>query len=87
MSDTMQSLDQLAQLKPAKGRGYHSLRRQFATELKETPLKDLAYLGGWKDPLRHCSRATSSPTKARSDGRSSRGEGSRLAVSNERLRN
>lgn len=33
-----------------KGRGYHSLRRQFATELKDAPLKDLAYLGGWKDP-------------------------------------
>ncbi|HEX8851009.1 MAG TPA: tyrosine-type recombinase/integrase, partial [Gemmatimonadaceae bacterium] len=30
--------------------GYHSLRRQFASELKETPLADLAYLGGWKDP-------------------------------------
>ncbi len=40
----------LAQLKPAKGRGYQSLRRQFATELKDAPLKDLAYLGGWKDP-------------------------------------
>ena len=32
-----------------RGRGYHSLRRQFATELKDTPLHDLAYLGGWKD--------------------------------------
>jgi len=32
--------------------------------------------------LRRCSRATSSPTKVRSVGRSSRGEGSRLAVSN-----
>ena len=30
--------------------GYHSLRRQFASELKDTPLADLAYLGGWKDP-------------------------------------
>ena len=29
--------------------GWHSLRRNFATELKDTPLKDLCYLGGWKD--------------------------------------
>jgi len=39
----------LAELGRVKGRGYHSLRRQFATEMKDTPLKDLAYLGGWKD--------------------------------------
>ena len=32
------------------GLGWHSLRRKFATELKATPLKDLCYLGGWKDP-------------------------------------
>jgi hypothetical protein len=31
-------------------RGYHSLRRQFATELKHAPLKDLCALGGWKSP-------------------------------------
>jgi hypothetical protein len=31
-----------------KGRGWHSLRRKFATEMKHAPLKDLAYLGGWK---------------------------------------
>ncbi len=30
--------------------GWHSLRRKFATELKDTALKDLCYLGGWKDP-------------------------------------
>ncbi len=29
---------------------WHSLRRKFATELKDLPLKDLAYIGGWKDP-------------------------------------
>jgi len=39
----------LRKLGRVKGRGYHSLRRQFATEMKDTPLKDLAYLGGWKD--------------------------------------
>ena len=30
--------------------GWHSLRRKFASELKTMPLKDLAHLGGWKDP-------------------------------------
>lgn len=39
-----------AKLAPLKGRGYHSLRRKFATELKKAPLRDLAYLGGWKSP-------------------------------------
>jgi integrase len=34
----------------ARRRGWHSLRRKFATELKATPLKDLCELGGWKDP-------------------------------------
>jgi integrase len=29
--------------------GWHALRRQFATELKGIPLKDLCALGGWKD--------------------------------------
>lgn len=42
--------ERLAKLRPAKGRGYHSLRRKFATELKKAPLRDLAYLGGWKSP-------------------------------------
>lgn len=41
--------ERAAELGRVKGRGYHSLRRQFATEMKDTPLKDLAYLGGWKD--------------------------------------
>ncbi|MBA3559533.1 MAG: tyrosine-type recombinase/integrase [Gemmatimonadaceae bacterium] len=30
--------------------GWHSLRRKFANELKEVPLRDLAALGGWKNP-------------------------------------
>ncbi|MEO6865030.1 MAG: site-specific integrase [Gemmatimonadaceae bacterium] len=30
--------------------GWHSLRRQFATDLKHIPLSDLCALGGWKDP-------------------------------------
>ncbi len=32
-----------------QGRGWHSLRRKFATELKAASLKDLCALGGCKD--------------------------------------
>jgi hypothetical protein len=32
-----------------QGRGWHSLRRKFATELKAASLKDLCALGGWKN--------------------------------------
>ena len=28
--------------------GWHSVRRKFASELKQTNLKDLCELGGWK---------------------------------------
>lgn len=37
-----------AKLAPAQRRGFHSLRRNFASEMKHTPLRDLAHLGGWK---------------------------------------
>jgi hypothetical protein len=40
----------LAGLPPEGGRGWHTLRRKFATELKNVPLGDLAYLGGWQSP-------------------------------------
>jgi integrase len=38
--------------KPPVGKryGWHALRRQFASELKHTPLNDLCALGGWKSP-------------------------------------
>jgi integrase len=42
--------ERLAQLAPERGRGWHSCRRTFATELKAVPLKDLCALGGWRDP-------------------------------------
>lgn len=41
-------LEAAAKLEPVKGRGWHSLRRKFATELKGVPLTDVAQLGGWK---------------------------------------
>ena len=41
--------EDLAELEHVKGMGWHSLRRKFATEMKDVPLKDLCHLGGWKD--------------------------------------
>ena len=38
-------------LAPVKGRGWHSLRRKFATERKDQSLRDLCELGGWKNPV------------------------------------
>lgn len=37
-----------AELERKRGRGWHSLRRKFASDLKEVPLKTLQQLGGWK---------------------------------------
>ena len=39
----------LAGLEPKPWRGWHSLRRKFASDLMDTPLKVLCELGGWKD--------------------------------------
>ena len=39
----------LAGLEPRSGRGWHSLRRKFASELMALPLKVLCELGGWKE--------------------------------------
>ena len=40
----------LARLEPKRGRGWHSLRRKFASDLMDQPLKVLCELGGWKNP-------------------------------------
>lgn len=40
--------EELADLEHIDGLGWHGLRRKFADELREVPLKDLADLGGWK---------------------------------------
>ena len=50
MRDWWQRGEQLAGIPHQMGLGWHSLRRKFATEMKHTPLKDLCYLGGWKEP-------------------------------------
>ena len=39
----------LAGLEPKRGRGWHSLRREFATDLMDQPLKVLCELGGGKN--------------------------------------
>lgn len=50
MRDWWQRAAQLAGLPEGERLGWHALRRKFATELKTTPLKDLCYMGGWKNP-------------------------------------
>jgi len=42
--------EELAELSHIDGMGFHSARRKFASEMKGTNLRDLAYLGGWKSP-------------------------------------
>lgn len=49
LRDWWQRGEPLAKLPPEPRRGWHSLRRKFATEMKHAPLKDLCALGGWKD--------------------------------------
>ncbi len=41
--------ERLAGLEHQRGRGWHSLRRKFATDLMNLPLKVLCELGGWKN--------------------------------------
>ena len=40
--------ERLAGLESRRGRGWHSLRRKFASDLMDQPLKVLCELGGWK---------------------------------------
>ena len=40
----------LAGLELKPGRGWHSLRRKFASDLMDQPLKVLCELGGWRNP-------------------------------------
>ena len=46
----------VAGLEPKRGRGWHSLRRKFASDLMDQPLKVLCELGGWKtaQTVLHC---------------------------------
>ncbi len=46
--DWWQKAETRAGLEPKRGRGWHSLRRKFASDLMSQPLKVLCELGGWK---------------------------------------
>ena len=46
--DWWEKAQKLAGLEPKRGRGWHSLRRKFASDLMNQPLKVLCELGGWK---------------------------------------
>lgn len=48
--DWWKKAERLAELDPKPGRGWHSLRRKFASDLMHKPLKVLSQLGGWKNP-------------------------------------
>ena len=56
----------LARLEPKRRRGWHSLRRKFASDLMDQPLKVLCELGGWKTAQTDFS-ATSGPTRTGSE--------------------
>ncbi|MDP1859731.1 MAG: site-specific integrase [Gemmatimonadaceae bacterium] len=47
--DWLERTEKLAGQTHPLGRGFHSLRRKFATERRHYPLTDLQHLGGWKD--------------------------------------
>ena len=50
LRDWWERAERLAGLERKRGRGWHSLRRKFATDLMHKPLKVLCQLGGWKSP-------------------------------------
>ena len=49
LGDRWRKAERLAGLEPKRGRGWHSLRRKFASDLMALPLKVLCELGGWKE--------------------------------------
>ena len=49
LGDRWRTAERLAGLDPKRGRGWHSLRRKFASDLMDLPLKVLCQLGGWKN--------------------------------------
>jgi integrase len=49
LRDAWQKLEMAAKLERIPGRGRHSLRRKFATDRQDQPLKALCRAGGWKD--------------------------------------
>ena len=50
MKEWWRNAERQAGIPHRKGMGFHSLRRKFATDLQEEPLKLLCELGGWNCP-------------------------------------
>jgi integrase len=50
LRDWWEDLEKAAGIPHTKGRGWHSLRRRFATDLDHPPLKQLMELGRWRTP-------------------------------------
>ena len=76
LRDWWERMEKAAEMVHVSGRGWHSLRRQFATELKHTPLRDLCHLGGWKDPqtvLKCYQKADEATMRAALDARAAMG--------------
>jgi len=48
VQDWWKRAEALAELERKRGRGWHSLRRKFASDLMDQPLKVLCELGGWR---------------------------------------
>ena len=51
LRDWWQQLEKAAKLDRVVGRGWHSLRRKFATDRQDAPLKALCMAGGWKSQV------------------------------------
>jgi integrase len=50
LRDWWKRVEKAAGLHHVRGRGWHSLRRRFATDLDHLPMKQLMDLGGWRTP-------------------------------------
>jgi integrase len=48
LRDWWERLEKAAGIARVRGRGWHSLRRRFASDLDHLPMKQLMTLGGWK---------------------------------------
>jgi integrase len=50
LANLWRRLEKDSGIQRVRGRGWHSLRRKFATDWKhDTPLADICSLGGWRD--------------------------------------
>ena len=94
MAAWWKSAERRARLEPKRGRGWHSLRRKFATDLMGLPLKVLCDLGGWKEAqtvlrcYQHTDEVqlrTALDSRPRKDGVSSQSAGTEQRESEHRI--